>query len=141
MKIPKNILNNAWKIILLPASVAIINSLAGHLEYSFEFQKAQETEPSTNHQKELLTQNYTQEQGNDNINSPQMIGDNIKFSTSSDETNNIEEQNNNEVEEQTINEINQPEQYNNNNGSDINNCVRNNGTCGSNGTTNINLEN
>ncbi len=186
MKIPQNILNNAWKIILLPASVAIINSVAGQLGYSFEFQKPPETEPSSNPpsatginggihinnyppqspisktseqpsqqksdqqdssnieesiKKELFTQNNTQEMGDGNINSPQNQGDNNTFSNFS-ETNNIGEQNNNEIQEQINNERNiETEQYNENNGSDITNCVRNNGTCGNNGTTYINPEN
>ena len=46
MKIPKNVLNNAWKIILLPALIAIINSVAGNLGYTVNFQKAEETKSS-----------------------------------------------------------------------------------------------
>ena len=48
MKIPKNLLNNAWKIILFPALIGILGSVANHFGYNFESQKAQEPEQLVN---------------------------------------------------------------------------------------------
>ena len=175
MKITKNDLNNAWKIILLPALIAIFGSVANHFGYTFETQKAQESEQPANisstpiigleggihinnyipqppvaqsfqqnslgieevirkEQKRLVSQNSIQEIGNGNTNSSQVIGDNNKVVNSSetDSIKNIEEQINTERYIQT-------EQYNENNGSYITNCVGNHNPCSKNSTTNINL--
>ena len=36
--IPKSVLNQSWKIVLLPALLAIFNSVAGHLGYSIKIE-------------------------------------------------------------------------------------------------------
>ncbi len=137
MKIPKNVLNNAWKIILLPALIAIINSVAGNLGYTVNFQKAEETESPTKQQTEkLITQETTEQRIGDNNECPiQMLGsDGNSVNCSTNNTDTIEKQEN-------IGRKIETEQYNENNGSNPINCNRSNGTCGDGGTTNINLEN
>ena len=134
-KVPKNVLNYILTIILLPALIAIINSIAGNLGYTF--QKAEETEPSTKPQTEkLITQETTKQRTGDNNDCPIQIsgsdGNSVNCSTNNTDT--IENQEN-------IGRKIETEQYNENNGSNPINCNRSNGTCGDGGTTNINLEN
>ena len=136
MKIPKNVLNYILTIILLPASIAIINSVAGNLGDSFNFQKPEDTQNPTKPQTEkLITQETTQQTiGNDNDCPVQIIGsDENSVICSTNNTDNIEKQENIDRKIET-------EQYNENNGSDSINCNRSNGTCGDEGITNINQE-
>ncbi len=133
-KVPQNILNYILTIILLPALIAIINSVAGNLGYTFNFQKAEKTDSPTKPPTEkLITKETTNQSTGDNNHCPTQIsgsdGNSVNCSTNiTEKVENIERK------------IETPEQYNENNGSNPINCNRSNGTCGDDGTTNINLD-
>ena len=109
MKIPKNFLNNAWKIILLPALIAIFGSVANYFGYTLE---AQET---TNNPSINIT-------GDGNVPGNGNVFGNDNVIDNSRQTTNIKEQINTDRNIQT-------EQYNENDASGITNCSRNNDSC------------
>ena len=123
MKIPKNVLNKAWKIVLLPALIAIVGSVANQLK---------DLEPQL--QKETIGSSNVYQSTNDSNYSPSIVGDDTEINY---EVNNSSETNGEKTEigEQTNSETEIENQQNNeNNGNGITNCIDNNAPCGNSGT-------
>lgn len=129
--VPKNVRNYILTIILIPALIAIINSVAGNFGYTFKPQVPENSSQSQT--EELITQGNTEQNTGDDNDCP------IQMSGSNGNSVNCLTDNSEDIEKQEINERKiETEQYNENNDSNPVNCNRNNGTCGDNGTTIIN---
>ena len=87
-------------------------------------------EPKLTKKNRLVSQNITQEMGDNNTGTSQIIGEDNTVNISSER---------NEIEEQTNIERNiETDQYNENNGVGNTNCLDSNAACGNNGTNNFN---